>query len=373
VDDTPINLTVALGHLAQHGITADTAQSGKEALEKIFPPPAPDGAGLLARAGILRVPAPVRPAYSIVFMDHMMPDMDGVETARRIRLRGASGLPIIALTANAIAGMREMFLEHGMNDFIAKPIMPAELNRVLAAWLPKDKIITVNAEQPAARESARGAALLAPAAQLINTKAALTHIGDAEAVAAYIRQFCRDFDGYAETLGAALGAGDAAAYRIKIHAVKGIVAALGREDLAAEARALEEAAKAGDTAACRAGHGAHLARLAAFRDALAAAFPPAAREEAAARRISAADFTASLSEVSSLSEVYGAAFNSRNAAALTALEAVEGAGVEGMNAAEADAARSALAEIRALLERFQNKAAAEAARSLLDALEKTAR
>ncbi|GHT93441.1 hypothetical protein AGMMS49545_12740 [Betaproteobacteria bacterium] len=118
VDDNAINLTVALGYLAQHGIQADTADSGLTALKMVD-----------------------KTQYDLVFMDHMMPDMDGIETTRRIRALGGrhTGMPIIALSATAIAGARELFLNAGMNDFISKPIDTSELNALLITWLPANK------------------------------------------------------------------------------------------------------------------------------------------------------------------------------------------------------------------------------------------
>jgi PAS domain S-box-containing protein len=126
VDDNRINLKVALAFLAAHNIRADTAWTGMEAIEKIKERP-----------------------YDIVFMDHMMPGMDGVETVRRIRAladgEGAGGerfktMPVIALSANAISGVGELFFAAGMNDFIPKPIDAADLNLKLARWLPAEKI-----------------------------------------------------------------------------------------------------------------------------------------------------------------------------------------------------------------------------------------
>jgi CheY-like chemotaxis protein len=132
VDDNPINLRVALAFLAVYNIFADAAESGAEAIEKVQ-----------------------KKSYDLIFMDHMMPLMDGIETVRRIRAweesqnretpggfsRDASWrVPIIALSANAVSGVRERFLEAGMNDFISKPIDSEELNRKLALWLPKEKI-----------------------------------------------------------------------------------------------------------------------------------------------------------------------------------------------------------------------------------------
>jgi CheY-like chemotaxis protein len=76
-------------------------------------------------------------------MDHMMPGMDGMETARRIRAMGGrfGDVPIIALSANAMAGMRELFLASGMNDFLSKPIERDKLQMILMKWIPEGKII----------------------------------------------------------------------------------------------------------------------------------------------------------------------------------------------------------------------------------------
>jgi len=78
----------------------------------------------------------------MVFMDHMMPEMDGIETTRNIRMLEGHyyrELPIIALTANAIMGMKEMFLSHGFNDYLSKPIEISKLDDILSAWIPKEK------------------------------------------------------------------------------------------------------------------------------------------------------------------------------------------------------------------------------------------
>ncbi|MDR3336855.1 MAG: response regulator [Treponema sp.] len=110
VDDNAINLKVALAYLEGHNIRSDTANSGREALQKIR-----------------------EKQYDIIFMDHMMPDMDGLETTARIRAWEAEqrnekrreppkGIPIIALSANAVTGTKELFLGSGMDDFLYKPI-----------------------------------------------------------------------------------------------------------------------------------------------------------------------------------------------------------------------------------------------------------
>ena len=120
VDDNKINLIVAEELLRHYGVESDIVESGFEAL------------------------AMVRThSYDLVFMDHMMPGMDGIEVTRRIRMMGGGyvSLPVIALTANAVSGMRELFLKNSLNDFVSKPIEILELSRVLRAWLPEDKIV----------------------------------------------------------------------------------------------------------------------------------------------------------------------------------------------------------------------------------------
>jgi len=118
-DDNEFNLKVTGGLLNLMDITVDTANSGFIALELIG-----------------------QTDYDIVFMDHMMPEMDGVETVRKIRELGGKYLSvnIIALTANAVKGAREMFLDNGFDDFISKPIDINELREIIKRYLPPEKL-----------------------------------------------------------------------------------------------------------------------------------------------------------------------------------------------------------------------------------------
>ena len=121
VDDTPTNLRVVNGLLMPYEMHVELRTSGADAVEAIR-----------------------NNRYDLTFMDHFMPEMDGVETTERIRAMGDEDpyyaeLPIIALTANAVTGMREMFLQSGFNDFLSKPIDTVQLNSVLAKWIPKGK------------------------------------------------------------------------------------------------------------------------------------------------------------------------------------------------------------------------------------------
>jgi len=108
VDDVDANLFVANGLMKPYGLTIETVMSGYDALD-------------LVRAGN---------QYDIIFMDHMMPGMDGMETTKLIRESGYSH-PVVALTANAIAGQAEIFLDNGFDNFISKPIDTRQLNNVL--------------------------------------------------------------------------------------------------------------------------------------------------------------------------------------------------------------------------------------------------
>jgi len=119
VDDIDINLIIAKETLLQYDCEVDVALSGEKAIEMIK-----------------------ETDYDIVFMDHMMPELDGVDVTKIIRAmpdEKYQKLPIVALTANVVGDVRDMFLENGMNDFLSKPLENKEIERVLREWLPPEK------------------------------------------------------------------------------------------------------------------------------------------------------------------------------------------------------------------------------------------
>ena len=130
VDDMQTNLDVAAGLLRKYNMQVDCVTNGQEAVDRIY-------------SG--------NPVYDAVFMDHMMPEMDGIEAADKIRALGrdyAQKIPIIALTANAIHGTEELFYQHGFQAFISKPIDIMELDSVLRKWVrneEKEKELGTNA------------------------------------------------------------------------------------------------------------------------------------------------------------------------------------------------------------------------------------
>ena len=117
VDDIDLNLEVAAACLASYQISVDVTDNGADAVQKIK-----DG----------------EPKYDLIFMDHMMPGMDGIEATRAIRKLGtqyAQSLPIVALTANALVGNDKMFADNGFQDFLSKPIEVEKLDEVLHKWV----------------------------------------------------------------------------------------------------------------------------------------------------------------------------------------------------------------------------------------------
>jgi signal transduction histidine kinase/DNA-binding NarL/FixJ family response regulator len=226
VDDNSPNLTVALGFLATHNINADTAEGGLEAIEKVT---AKD--------------------YDIVFMDHMMPDVDGIEVTRRIRAMEGDRFqktPIIALSANAVTGAKEAFIAAGMNDFISKPIIAERLNQVLLKYLPPEKILRLEHERKVG-PLASASESVEKAEPVIDRKKGLSHSADSDTL---YRQLLRDFvknqkNAYAQITDG-LAAGDIKLSHRLAHTLKSTSRMIGAEKLGEAAFAVEKALENGE-------------------------------------------------------------------------------------------------------------------------------
>jgi signal transduction histidine kinase/HPt (histidine-containing phosphotransfer) domain-containing protein/ActR/RegA family two-component response regulator len=219
VDDNQINLKVALAHLANYGILADTAMSGLDAITKVE-----------------------HKDYDLVFMDQMMPGIDGLEATQHIRALGAEkyrALPIVALTANAVRGAEQIFFAAGMNDFISKPINGNELSHILMKWLPTERIVvTASAAHPL--PAASTPALQRAIQRGIGLKNAT---GDESLYRQLLVDFLRDHADDTARLRAHLAAGEQAdALRIA-HTLKNVAATIGALDLRQSAAHLESALK----------------------------------------------------------------------------------------------------------------------------------
>lgn len=251
VDDNEINLKVATGFLAIHKIQPDTATSGAEAIEKIR-----------------------GKQYDLVFMDHMMPQMDGVEATGIIRSMDNgrfAGLPIVALTANAIAGTRDIFKEAGMNDFLSKPIDAEHINEVLERWLPKEKVSIGTLPAIEGGDGLDGIFEGLGGVSGLDVENGVSHVaGNKTAYLSILKQFCGELDKYAAGMAQSLESGGWADYAIKAHAMKGAFANLGAAVLSEWAGRLELAARNGEYAVCKNETGKFCAEMKSFRDSLTA-------------------------------------------------------------------------------------------------------
>ena len=233
VDDNKVNLQVAAELMKIFGIEAQTVESGPDAIDRM---------------------AKKTQRYDMIFMDHMMPFMDGVEATRQIRALGgyAAKVPIIALTANAIKGVDKLFLEAGMNDYIPKPVRLELLGTILKKWLPKDKIYPYGTPAEVIKERERGAGwdLLSLEERLerlegIDIDTGIKNCGGKKST--YI-ELLRTYSGsnLAYLLDEFYEKEDLENYGITAHSIKGASLSVGATDIADMAYSLERAAKRGD-------------------------------------------------------------------------------------------------------------------------------
>ena len=227
VDDVATNLIVAQGLLASYGMEVHTCRSGMEAIAAVK-----------------------KNSYDFVFMDHMMPEMDGIETAMRIRNLGGKRyekLPIIALTANAVSGMKEMFIQNGFNDYLSKPIDTQKLNSVIEKWVPKEKQVKLTEEDAAKIAETEGGAELNIAIEGIDIKKGLATVrGRTENYLRVLTVFSQDGREKITEIQNALTAGNTQLYITYVHALKSAAANIGAMNLSETAKNLETAAKSGN-------------------------------------------------------------------------------------------------------------------------------
>ena len=225
VDDSFMNIKVLEGLLKPYRIKVTTAASGREALEKI-----------------------VSRDYDFVFMDHMMPEMDGVECVRRIREKENGyykTVPIIALTANAVTGAKEMFLEQGFNDFITKPIDISGLERMLKKYVPKDKISYTEADAEDEKKTAE--AIDGLIIGDLDVKKGLLYCGTLENYRNVLMVHATNGPDNIEKIRQLYEENDIENYTIYIHALKSSMASIGADKLSGMARDMEQAGKDNNT------------------------------------------------------------------------------------------------------------------------------
>jgi signal transduction histidine kinase/CheY-like chemotaxis protein/HPt (histidine-containing phosphotransfer) domain-containing protein len=205
VDDVATNLYVAEGLLALYQLKVETVDNGFDVIERV-------------RGGSV---------YDVIFMDHMMPRMDGMETMLKLREFGYTGA-IVALTANALVGNDEMFIQKGFDGFISKPIDVNQLDETLKKFV-RDKY-SEKAKKPAAETVVKPAE---PVSCAMSPK--------------LLKFFCQDAEKAAATLRETTESGDTKLFTITAHAMKSALANVGEGEASRAAAALENAGKNGDT------------------------------------------------------------------------------------------------------------------------------
>lgn len=251
VDDEPMNLIVSSGMLRRYGMIVTTCESGQEAID-------------LCRQN----------EYDVIFMDHMMPVMDGVEAMRRIRseqTRSKIITPVIAFTANAVSSAREMFRQAGFDGFVAKPVDMVELERVLKRVLPP-ALVVANSNQPPKEEHSG----IAPddifdrlKAIGVDTDTGMYYSqNDAEFYKTLLNQYAQESTAKKKTMEESLALGNLGDYAIQVHSIKSTSKMIGEMNLSEMAKELEEAAKRGDRAFVDKSHDAMLAVYERLLDAI---------------------------------------------------------------------------------------------------------
>ena len=221
VDDNEMNIKVTKALLKPFEMCIDTASNGQEAVEKVK-----------------------NNKYDLVFMDHMMPIMDGVEATKIIRkFEGEyySTLPIIALTANVMKDARELFAKEKMNDFVAKPIQIAEITRCLLKWLPKELIeIKSEAELTANNRVLKDNAEELPAIEGIDIDEGIKNCGSKEVFFDLVKDFYRLIDSKSSKIEECLKEDRIREYTIEVHALKSTARMVGAMRLSELAYELEQ-------------------------------------------------------------------------------------------------------------------------------------
>jgi len=224
VDDTPVNLSVIKSLLKRTKIQIDTAGSGDEGI------------------GFYR-----QKHYDVIFLDHMMPDKDGIETLKEMKEIKDSpndATPVICLTANAISGMREKYIEAGFDDYITKPIDPDRLETMLLAYIPKGKIA------PASDEDEEDDYFIPDfifKLEELDVNSGLIHCGSRESYMVTLRMYADSGFKNADDIEKYWNVRDLQNVTIKVHALKSTSRVIGALKIGDLAAALEKAGEAGDT------------------------------------------------------------------------------------------------------------------------------
>ncbi len=256
VDDNPMNLTVFSGLIKKTLIITDSVKSGMEA------------------AALTR-----NIKYDMIFLDHMMPGMDGIETLREIQRTDNVNFetPAICLTANAIAGAREEYLKAGFHDYLSKPIDAVKLEEMLIKYLPQEKIRISQKDE--SDDSSKEDEKLPDGFETIDrsvldTQAGIRNSGSVKLYLPVLETFLDTAEEKGKELEEFYNARDFENYRIRVHALKSSVKIIGAAALGEEAQKLEDAGRDKDTEYILEHHGAFMEGFGQLREIVGGALRP---------------------------------------------------------------------------------------------------
>ncbi len=223
VDDTPLNLEVVRSLLKKTQIQIDTALGGLEAIELV-----------------------TNNHYDVILLDARMPKMDGVETLKIMKERGLfeKDTAVIVLTANAVAGARENYLEEGFDEYLSKPIEPKKLESTLIRYLPKDKVTIEETKEETGEGLIPGWLRNIPE---IDVEHGLANCGTAEIYMDTVTRFARSAGENILSLQQFLSQRNLKDFTIRVHSVKSSARLIGAERLSRIAQSLEDAGDRGDS------------------------------------------------------------------------------------------------------------------------------
>ena len=232
VDDTVMNLTVVKGLLKQTKIKIDTAESGYECLDMAM-----------------------KKKYDLIFLDHRMPGMDGMETLHEMQMtpnNPNADTPVISLTANAISGAREQYLAAGFKDYLTKPINSVHLENMLIKYLPKDKVKISDESSNETNLNETDDSLSVETlpewltkVQGLDIREGVEHCGDSDLYLEALTVFANAIDSGANEIENYYKAEDWKNYTTKVHALKSSSRVIGANELSEKAKRLEDAGNSG--------------------------------------------------------------------------------------------------------------------------------
>ncbi|MCR5687944.1 MAG: response regulator [Lachnospiraceae bacterium] len=236
VDDNPINLGVFRSLVKRTQVITDTALSGAEAVKKS-----------------------AAKKYDIIFLDHMMPEMDGIETLEEIRGNKSNPnavTPVICLTANAVSGAREFYISAGFNDYITKPVDPVRLEEMMVSYLPEEKVTRrLGTKRGSVNEDDLPAEFAPLNGTAVDAAAGIKNSGGALEYMSVLKTFDDASPDRVRELNKLFDAEDYETYTIKMHALKSSLRLIGAAMLGDRAQDIESAGKNMDHDYIKQAHG----------------------------------------------------------------------------------------------------------------------